>query len=107
MEYGTHVVGGVTPGRGGTVHHGLPVFDTVKAAVAATGAEASIVFVPPPFAADAIMEAADGGLSTCVCITGLFMANLICLPDRLNHFINSAINTITFDLRRARIATGF
>ena len=69
MEYGTHVVGGVTPGRGGTVHHGLPVFDTVNAAVAATGAKASIVFVPPPFAADAIMEAADGGLSTCVCIT--------------------------------------
>ena len=69
MEYGTHVVGGVTPGRGGTGHHGLPVFDTVKAAVAATGAKASIVFVPPPFAADAIMEAADGGLSTCVCIT--------------------------------------
>ena len=69
MEYGTHVVGGVTPGRGGTVHHGLPVFYTVKAAVAATGAKASIVFVPPPFAADAIMEAADGGLSTCVCIT--------------------------------------
>ena len=69
MEYGTHVVGGVTPGRGGAVHHGLPVFDTVKAAVAATGAKASIVFVPPPFAADAIMEAADGGLSTCVCIT--------------------------------------
>ena len=69
MEYGTHVVGGVTPGRGGTVHHGLPVFDTVKAAVAATGAKASIVFVPPPFAADAIMEAADGGPSTCVCIT--------------------------------------
>ena len=69
MEYGTHVVGGVTPGRGGTVHHGLPVFDTVKAAVAATGAKASIVFVPPPFAADAIMEAADGGLSICVCIT--------------------------------------
>lgn len=69
MEYGTNVVGGVTPGRGGTVHHGVPVFDTVKAAVAATGAEASIVFVPPPFAADAIMEAADGGLSTCVCIT--------------------------------------
>ena len=69
MEYGTNVVGGVTPGRGGTVHHGVPVFDTVKAAVATTGAEASIVFVPPPFAADAIMEAADGGLSTCVCIT--------------------------------------
>ena len=69
IEYGTNIVGGVTPGRGGTTHQGLPVFDTVKAAVAATGAEASIVFVPPPFAADAIMEAADGGLRTCVCIT--------------------------------------
>ncbi|MFL2563333.1 MAG: succinate--CoA ligase subunit alpha [Arenicellales bacterium] len=69
IEYGTNIVGGVTPGRGGATHQGLPVFDTVKAAVAATGAEASIVFVPPPFAADAIMEAADGGLRTCVCIT--------------------------------------
>ncbi len=69
IEYGTNIVGGVTPGRGGTTHHGLPVFDTVKEAVAATGAEASIVFVPPPFAADAIMEAADGGLRSCVCIT--------------------------------------
>lgn len=69
IEYGTNIVGGVTPGRGGTTHQGLPVFDTVKAAVAATAAEASIVFVPPPFAADAIMEAADGGLRTCVCIT--------------------------------------
>ena len=69
IEYGTNIVGGVTPGRGGTTHQGLPVFDTIKAAVAATGAEASIVFVPPPFAADAIMEAADGGLRTCVCIT--------------------------------------
>ena len=69
IEYGTNIVGGVTPGRGGTTHQGLPVFDTVKDAVATTGAEASIVFVPPPFAADAIMEAADGGLRTCVCIT--------------------------------------
>lgn len=69
IEYGTNIVGGVTPGRGGTTHQGLPVFDTVKAAVTATGAQASIVFVPPPFAADAIMEAADGGLRTCVCIT--------------------------------------
>jgi len=69
VEYGTNIVGGVTPGRGGTTHQGLPVFDTVKDAVDATGAEASIVFVPPPFAADAIMEAADGGLRTCVCIT--------------------------------------
>jgi malate-CoA ligase subunit alpha len=69
IEYGTNIVGGVTPGRGGTTHQGLPVFDTVKDAVSATGAEASIVFVPPPFAADAIMEAADGGLRACVCIT--------------------------------------
>ena len=69
IEYGTNIVGGVTPGRGGTTHHGRSVFDTVKDAVSATGAEASIVFVPPPFAADAIMEAADGGLRACVCIT--------------------------------------
>ena len=68
-EYGTNVVGGVTPGKGGTTHNGLPVFNTVKGAVAETGAEASIVFVPPPFAADAIMEAADAGIKYCTCIT--------------------------------------
>ena len=56
IEYGTNIVGGVTPGRGGTTHQGQPVFDTVKDAVSATGAQASIVFVPPPFAADAIMR---------------------------------------------------
>ncbi|SFQ98109.1 succinate--CoA ligase subunit alpha [Poseidonocella sedimentorum] len=67
--YGTNVVGGVAPGRGGESVEGLPVFDTVKAAVAETGATASLVFVPPPFAADSIMEAADGGISYCVCIT--------------------------------------
>jgi malate-CoA ligase subunit alpha len=69
IAYGTNVVGGVTPGRGGQQVLGRPVFDTVKNAVQATGAEASIVFVPPPFAADAIMEAADAGLGYCVCIT--------------------------------------
>jgi malate-CoA ligase subunit alpha len=68
-RYGTKVVGGVTPGKGGLVHHGMPVFNTVKGAVRETGAEASIVFVPPPFAADSIMEAADAGLKLCVCIT--------------------------------------
>jgi succinyl-CoA synthetase alpha subunit len=68
-EYGTQVVAGVTPGKGGTVHEGIPVFDTVAAAVEATGADASMIFVPPPFAADAIVEAADGGISLVVCIT--------------------------------------
>lgn len=69
MDYGTNVVGGVTPGKGGSKHLDRPVFDTVKQAVAATGANASIVFVPPPFAADSIMEAADAGIRYCVCIT--------------------------------------
>ncbi|AWC25926.1 succinate--CoA ligase subunit alpha (plasmid) [Aminobacter sp. P9b] len=68
-RYGTNVVGGVTPGKGGLVHQGIPVFNTVRGAVRETGAEASIVFVPPPFAADSIMEAADAGLKLCVCIT--------------------------------------
>ena len=69
IEYGTNIVGGVTPGKGGTKHLDRPVFNTVKEAVEATGANASIVFVPPPFAADSIMEAADGGIKFCVAIT--------------------------------------
>jgi succinyl-CoA synthetase alpha subunit len=67
--YHTTVVGGVTPGKGGTTHEGWPVFNTVHDAVAATGANASVIFVPPAFAADAIMEAADAGVALAVCIT--------------------------------------
>src|SRR5713226_9611987 len=67
--YGTTVVGGVTPGKGGTTHETWPMFDTVQEAVRKTGANASVIFVPPPFAADAVMEAVDAGVALIVCIT--------------------------------------
>jgi len=69
VEYGTQVVGGVTPGKGGTTHIELPVFNTVREAVQGTGADASVIYVPPPFAADAILEAADAGIKVIVTIT--------------------------------------
>lgn len=69
IEYGTNLVGGVTPGKGGTLHLDKPVFNTVADAVKATGADVSIIFVPPAFAADAILESADAGIGLVVCIT--------------------------------------
>src|SRR3954471_17073033 len=69
QAYGTQVVGGVTPGKGGTTHEGWPIFNTVHDAVEKTGSNASVIFVPPPFAADAVMEAADADVRVVVCIT--------------------------------------
>src|SRR6202451_1503524 len=68
-EYGTKIVGGVTPGKGGTTHEGWPIFNTVQEAVDKTGADTSVIFVPPPFAADAMMDAADAEIELIVCIT--------------------------------------
>ena len=69
LDYGTKIVAGVTPGKGGTTHEGIPVYDRVAEAVAQEGANASMIFVPPPFAADAVMEAVDAGIELVVCIT--------------------------------------
>ncbi len=87
IEYGTNMVGGVTPGRGGETHLDLPVFDTVHEAVAETGAEVSMIYVPAPFAADAILEAADGGIKLVVCITeGIPVLDMVRVKATLNDY---------------------
>jgi succinyl-CoA synthetase alpha subunit len=84
IAYGTRMVGGVTPGKGGSTHLDLPVFDTVADAVAETGADASVIYVPPPFAADAILEAIDAGIRLAVCITeGIPVQDMIKVKRRL------------------------
>jgi succinyl-CoA synthetase alpha subunit len=92
VTYGTNVVGGVTPGKGGTTHEGIPVFNTVEDAVGSTGANATIIYVPPAFAADALMEAADAGLALAVVITeGIPQSDMVAakrfLEDKTTRFI--------------------
>jgi len=90
IEYGTNVVGGVTPGKGGQQHIGLPVFDTVKDGVLSTAADVSVIFVPPSFAADAIMEAAEAGIKVIVCISeGIPTADMV----KAKHFLKSYPNS--------------
>ena len=82
IDYGTNVVGGVTPGKGGTEHLGKPVFNSVAEAVEKAGANVSIIFVPPAFAADAVMEAAEAGIKVIVCITeGIPVADMVKVKD--------------------------
>ncbi|MDO9510788.1 MAG: succinate--CoA ligase subunit alpha [Bacteroidales bacterium] len=86
IEYGTRVVGGVTPGKGGSMHLDRPVFDTVSQAVEATAADVSIIFVPPAFAADAIMEAADAGIKVIICITeGIPVKDMVMVKEYISN----------------------
>ena len=86
IAYGTQVVGGVTPGKGGAMHLDRPIFNTVADAVTQTGADTSIIFVPPAFAADAIMEAADAGIKVIICITeGIPTKDMIVAKEYINH----------------------
>jgi succinyl-CoA synthetase alpha subunit len=92
IEYGTKLVGGVTPGRGGETHLDLPVFNTVADAVNATGAEATMIYVPPPFAADAILEAAAAGIEVIVCITeGIPVLDMLKVKAALEQYENTVL----------------
>jgi succinyl-CoA synthetase alpha subunit len=92
IDYGTQLVGGVTPGKGGSTHVGLPVFDTVEDAVNETGADATMIFVPPPFAADAILEAADAGIRVIVAITeGIPVLDMLRVKNALAHYPDAVL----------------
>ncbi len=113
IEYGTNVVGGVTPGKGGTKHLERPVFNTVAEAVAQAGANVSVIFVPPPFAADAIMEAAEAGIKTIICITeGIPVQDMVKAKAYINGFDCHLIGpncpgVITPDEAKCGIMPGF
>ncbi len=113
IEYGTNVVGGVTPGKGGSIHLEKPVFNTVSEGVASTGANVSIIFVPPAFAADAIMEAANSGIKVIVCITeGIPVRDMIKAKDYINDYDCTLIGPncpgiITADEAKVGIMPGF
>jgi succinyl-CoA synthetase alpha subunit len=95
IEYGSKVVAGLTPGKGGTEHLGVPVFNTAMEAVKATGADASLIFVPPPYAADSILEAADAGIGTIICITeGIPVMDMVRVKRRLSD-INACGHKVT------------
>ncbi|MGD9563707.1 MAG: succinate--CoA ligase subunit alpha [Pyrinomonadaceae bacterium] len=103
VDYGTNVVGGVTPGKGGTTHEGIPVFNTVDDAVRETGANASVIYVPPAFAADAIMEAADAGIPVVVCITeGIPVADMV----KAREFLRSADTPVRMSAKHENGARG-
>ncbi len=113
LEYGTNVVGGVTPGKGGQEHLGKPVFNTVKDAVDTTGADVSVIFVPPAFAADAIMEAADAGVKVIVCITeGIPTEDMVTVKEYLKDKDSRLVGpncpgVITADEAKVGIMPGF
>jgi succinyl-CoA synthetase alpha subunit len=113
IEYGTNVVGGVTPGKGGSTHLDRPVFNTVADAVAKTGADTSIIFVPPAFAADAIMEAANAGIKVIICITeGIPVADMVVAKEYIKGFDCTLIGPncpgiITADEAKVGIMPGF
>ena len=96
IEYGTNVVGGVTPGKGGSEHLGRPVFNTVREAVEKTGADVSIIFVPPPFAADAIMEAVEAGIKVVITITeGIPVKDMMTAKKYLQNKLKSTVVVVS------------